>query len=421
MNFENSSSFSSSSSSNESRADARGLYNQPIRRLRSRHKVLLRLRKLLGASLKRCFEWNCKLGFPNMTWNPTWLLFFWSIKTQYLAAMESLFIFPNLIFFISKSAFSPLNNFNNFFLLKIHPVISKTGKWASLNRSKNSFFWPNLNPDEKSFPSSSKSIPDWFITFISSKDWWLHTKWISPSFITKEPLLSSTSVSANAAETKAFPGIVDQMLLWGCELWKIERYPPLSGFQWSWKSSPIWKIWWWGSVLGLGKRFPWATGRGFGEEGKGLLRRLWCFLDSLKEVIIWSFWNLDFEERASLESLFQSKIQDLILISGYILKDFAQGMGKGLEINGEFFWFDLNCGPCGVSLLWGCCIVFYFLLFLNSQVGWIMTYEYHTKELVYTVKKLSHAAEKVPSRSLNMNKWVIAKIQILTNRWERNI
>lgn len=50
---------------------------------------------------------------------------------------------------------------------------------------------------------------------------------------------------------------------------------------------------------------------------------------------------MDFEERASLESLFQSKIQDLILISGYILEDFAQGIGKGLEINGEFFYVGL--------------------------------------------------------------------------------
>lgn len=110
-----------------------------------------------------------------------------------------------------------------------------------------------------------------------------------------DPLLSSTSVSANAAETKACPGTVDQMGLEGWDWWEIERDPPLSVLQSTWKSFPTMKVWSEGTVWGLKKRLPRRRGREEGVDGKGLFRCLWCFLEILRAAMLrcWEaqIWN----------------------------------------------------------------------------------------------------------------------------------
>lgn len=267
-----SNSFASASSSEEATAIRR----LGFRKNQSHPSFFFRIWPVLSLILRylpgdEFLIWNS--GLPSFTWNLRSLLLFWSKKIQYLAETEASFIWIFLIFLVERSRGCFL------FLLKMRPLMTRTGNFMSFMS-----YWSNSKKSDGKSSLSAWSELSWLsIMLISLTVWWSQSKWTFLSFTRNDPLLSSTSVSAIAAETKACPGTVDHMVLVGCDLWEIEKHPPSLELQASWKSWPIGKI----PVerrakVGSRSRPPWRKGRDLGGEGNGLLRCLWCFLVILR-------------------------------------------------------------------------------------------------------------------------------------------
>lgn len=146
--------------------------------------------------------WKVVVGLPNLTWNSMSLLLLWLNKTWYLAETEE-----EEVAFVGK-----LTSLFFIFLLKTRPLMRRAGNFMSSFPS----------PEEKS-KSCNKLRSSWWITLMCWTVWWSQTKWTLLCLTTNDPLLSSTSVSAIAAERKAFPGIVDQTAFSGFDTWKIVK------------------------------------------------------------------------------------------------------------------------------------------------------------------------------------------------------